>query len=185
MQSQTSFFYSENANTPTSFKSNVDFPLINNRLVSTSPTEVPSFEEHKHISLSPDTLLKEKEFCSDCSFWKYHPNGHPIQHKSCICDLFASQSVCCLEGYSNLMYQIPYMILYAPTPNKYIFQTIDPYTNPIQINSDQVIKIVSFANNLKLNIIPKLKFPYKNQFFNIIRTKERDGDSQYDIKNTL
>ena len=56
-------------------------------------------------------------------------------------------------------------MLYAPTPNKYIYHTLNPYTFPIQINKNQVIEIVSIATSLKQNIIPKLKFPYKNQTF--------------------
>ena len=56
-------------------------------------------------------------------------------------------------------------MLYAPTPNKYIYHTLNPYTFPIQINKNQVIEIVNIATSLKQNIIPKLKFPYKNQTF--------------------
>ena len=73
------------------------------------------------------------------------------------------------------MTQIPHIILYAPTPNKYIFHSYDPYTYPIQINSHQVIEIVNFCNNLRLNIIPKLQFPYKNKFVSVIKTSDNEG----------
>ncbi len=105
------------------------------------------------------------EICTDCFFWKSHNLNYPSQHKSCICELFGNQAICCLEGYSNLIWKIPYMILYAPSPNKYIYHTLNPYILPIQLKSNQVIDIVHFCNNLKLNIIPTLKFPYENQTF--------------------
>ena len=57
------------------------------------------------------------------------------------------------------------MILYAPTPNKFIYHTQEPYTLPIQINKTHIIEIVNLAGNFKLNIIPTLIFPYKNQTF--------------------
>ena len=110
-------------------------------------------------------LRENQEICVNCSFWRVHPGGFPNQHKTCICELFASNSICCLEGYSNLAWQIPYIMLYAPTPNKYIYHTVIPYTFPIQINNNHVIEIVNIANSLKQNIIPKLKFPYKNQTY--------------------
>ena len=57
------------------------------------------------------------------------------------------------------------MILYAPTPNKYIYHTVDPYTFPIQIKKNHILEIVNLASNLKSNIIPTLSFPYKKQTF--------------------
>ena len=116
-------------------------------------------------SCSSLNLKENQEICVNCSFWRVHPGGFPNQHKTLICELFASNSICCLEGYSNLAWQIPYIMLYAPTPNKYIYHTVIPYTFPIQINKNHVIEIVNIANSLKQNIIPKLKFPYKNQTY--------------------
>ena len=142
-----------------------------------------SFREQSvspYETILPSVKHPSKEFCGDCNFWKNHANGSPLQHKSCICELFSHQAICCLEGYSNLMTQIPHIILYAPTPNKYIFHSYDPYTYPIQINSHQVIEIVNFCNNLRLNIIPKLQFPYKNKFVSVIKTSDNErkyGDS--------
>ena len=158
--------------------SNVDFTIPNNNLDPSIDIRRNKVEACK-VSKPPD------QYCSDCSFWKLHPCGYPNEHKSCICELFANQSICCQEGYSNLMWKVPYMILYAPTPNKYIYQTTNPYTNPIQLNSDKVIEIVNFSNNLKLNILPKLNFPYKNYHFKDITTPKQDGNSQYDIENTF
>ena len=110
-------------------------------------------------------LKTHQEICNNCTYWKIHPGGYPNQHKSCICELFGNQSICCLEGYSNLMWHVPYMILYAPTPNKYIYHTVDPYTFPIQIKKNHILEIVNLASNLKSNIIPTLSFPYKKQTF--------------------
>lgn len=47
------------------------------------------------------------QYCSDCSCWKLHPGGYPNKHKSCICQLFANQFICCQEGYSILMWKMP------------------------------------------------------------------------------
>ena len=111
--------------------------------------------------------LEKSEVCNECFYWRRHSNGYPNQHKTCLCELFVNQSICCLEGYSNLMEQIPYLILYAPTPNKYNYQSIDHYTLPIQLDSKRIIDIVNFASNVELNIVPKLKFPHKNYSFTV------------------
>ena len=151
MQSQTAYFYSDSqekeANSETSkcVKSEENSNYGNNQILPSS----------------------SKDFCFDCTYWKNHSNP-PAHHKSCICDLFANQSICCLEGYSNLINQVPYMIIYAPTPNKYSVNSYEPYTLPIQLNSTQVIEIIDFSNNLKQNILPKLNFPYRNQHFHVI-----------------
>ena len=73
------------------------------------------------------------------------------------------------------MWQIPHMILYAPTQNKFIYHTQEPYTLPIQINKTHIIEIVNLASNLKLNIIPTLSFPYKNQTFIINNAEANSG----------
>ena len=63
---------------------------------------------------------------------------------------------------------IPYIIIYTLTPSAYNSDSCEPFTNPIQIESNQVIEIIDFSNNLKQKNIPKLNFPYKNQYFRII-----------------
>ena len=133
--------------------------------MTASTSEIAYFDKVNLPSFSSAFENKINEICNECAFWKIHPAGYPNQHKSCICELFGNQSICCLEGYSNLMWNIPYMIIYAPTPNKYIYHTLNPYTIPIQIRSDQIIDIVNFSNNLKINLIPELKFPYKNHSY--------------------
>ena len=133
----------------------------------TSPFEPLDSPQDINISGTSSNSNICEDICNNCSFWRTHSSGYPTQHKSCICELFASQAICCLEGFSNLMRLIPFLILYAPTPNKYIYHTINPYTYPIQINKNQVIEIVNLASNLKQNIIPSLKLPYKNQSFMI------------------
>ena len=163
MQAESSDSYSEDVNigVDLSAKSGV---TDNFRLFPQNFEGFCNFQENNSVHRS-ENLKKNQEICDKCSFWKIHPGGYPNQHKSCICELFGNQSVCCLEGYSNLMWQIPHMILYAPTPNKFIYHTQEPYTLPIQINKTHIIEIVNLAANLKLNIIPTLIFPYKNQTF--------------------
>ena len=42
---------------------------------------------------------------------------------------------------------------------------MNPYSNPIKINCSNVTDILKFSIELKLEIIPELIFPYKNQIF--------------------
>ena len=151
----------------------VSSPPSDLRTENTFNDTLTSFQDI-NSSFIPNNLKINEEICSTCCFWRIH-GGYPNLHKTCICELFASQSICCLEGYSNLMWQIPHLILYAPTPNKFIYHTINPYTLPIQINKSQVIEIVSLVNNLKQTIVPTIRFPYKDQTFIINNAESKSG----------
>ena len=152
IQSQSGFYYSD-------IQEKCEFSEESQKVESSEKLRCENYQ------ILPSS---SKDFCNECTYWKNHGNSTPAQHKSCICELFANQSICCLEGYANLMNQIPYMIIYAPTPNKYNSNSCEPFINPIQIESNQVIEIIDFSNNLKQKNIPKLNFPYKNQYFRII-----------------
>ena len=62
-------------------------------------------ESGEKLRYENDQILptSSKDFRIECTYWKNHCNDFPAQHKSCICELFANQSICCLEGYENLM----------------------------------------------------------------------------------
>ena len=155
MEYKSNFFYSESDTNHFPLITETDPPSDINLSGTKNWKDGATNHKYKTIPISSKKLCEE--FCNDCNFWKNHPNSPPNHHKSCICELFANQSICCLEGYSNLMSQVPYMILYAPTPNQYIFQTNNPYIYPIQINSEEVIQI---SNSLT---VPKNRSPIMTQ----------------------
>ena len=61
--------------------------------------------------------------CSKCGYWRLHEY---IQgdHRSCLCSLFIDRSICCIDGYKNLMFNVPGLVFWSPLPIKFIFEDI-------------------------------------------------------------
>ena len=59
-----------------------------------------------------------EEICGVCNYFKFHHNEMicPPKHFSCLCELFKNKYICCKNGYSNLMKNVPYIAIYSPNP---------------------------------------------------------------------
>ena len=60
-----------------------------------------------------------EEICGVCYYFKVHHNEMicPPKHFSCFCELFKTKYICCKNGHSNLMKNVPpYIAIYSPNP---------------------------------------------------------------------
>ena len=59
-----------------------------------------------------------QDFCMCCGFVRTHQklDVHYEDHFTCICLLLETATVCCVEGYSNMLDNIPSLALYTPLP---------------------------------------------------------------------
>ena len=76
---------------------------------------------------SENMKLFEDKICDICSYYKFHNNEFitPLNHFTCLCELFERKYICCRKGYTNLITKIPYITIYTPIPevkNSYYIQ---------------------------------------------------------------
>ena len=66
-------------------------------------------------NMQPSNMI---DFCMCCGFVRTHLNSdvHYEEHYTCICLLLETATICCVEGYSNLLEHIPSLALYTPLP---------------------------------------------------------------------
>ena len=64
-----------------------------------------------------ETVIYE-EVCSVCLYFKFHHNEMicPPKHFTCLCELYKNKYICCKNGYSNLIKNVPYIAIYSPNP---------------------------------------------------------------------
>ena len=64
-----------------------------------------------------ETVISE-EVCSVCLYFKFHHNDIicPPKHFTCLFELYKNKCICCKNGYSNLMKNVPYVVIYSPLP---------------------------------------------------------------------
>jgi hypothetical protein len=89
------------------------------------------------------TNIIDFSICKKCKNWKKHCNLIQNKHKTCICDLLADTVICCLKGYVNLIKDIPYLVLYSPSPTKF------NNTKSDFASADEFIKINKVVHELK------------------------------------
>ena len=65
--------------------------------------------------IQPSNMI---DFCMCCGFMRTHSDSRVYyeNHYTCICLLLETATVCCVEGYSNLLDNIPSLSLYTPLP---------------------------------------------------------------------
>ena len=66
-------------------------------------------------NMQPSNMV---DFCMCCGFMRTHTNSdvHYEDHYTCICLLLETATICCVDGYSNLLDHIPSLALYTPLP---------------------------------------------------------------------
>jgi hypothetical protein len=66
-------------------------------------------------NIQPSNMI---DFCMNCGFVRTHSvsNRHYEDHFTCICLLLETATICCVEGYSNMLDNIPSLALYTPLP---------------------------------------------------------------------
>ena len=68
--------------------------------------------ENIYISSSESEIYKPKKIFQK----RYEQSQLPYLHKSCLCILFRNSSICCVEGYKNLLKLFPQFVVYGPVP---------------------------------------------------------------------
>ena len=76
------------------------------------------------LPTSPVESFYRSLFCPKCGYWRHH-SIHIGEHRTCICSLLSESSICCIDGYSSLMHNIPSLMYWSPIPNKYISDIIN------------------------------------------------------------
>lgn len=88
------------------------------------------------------------DFCHFCGFMKTHSdNNRHANHYTCICFLLETATICCIDGYSNLLDNIPSLSLYSPLPQG----TTDDYFNGLSMG------FVITSKNEFLDMVHKLQ----------------------------
>ena len=92
--------------------------------------------------------------CEVCKFYKYHNENsiYPSQHLTCLCQLYTKKFICCKNGYSNLIKNIPLIGLYTPFPeiiNDYYIQN----SMCTIFENKTILDVMKFAMEEKLEIL--------------------------------
>ena len=135
-----------------------DIPT-NKVFYSSTLQENPTFEEPVSNNLVYDPSKKlEEEFCYSCQNWAYHQHTViPNSHKSCICFLFAKQSICCNQGYHNLLTSIPYLAIYVLTPMYFTSYFMNNDSYPRSMHHSDILDLIRTSQEEKLLAISILK----------------------------
>ncbi len=101
----------------------------------------------------------EDKICAVCSYSKFHVNDiiTPLNHFTCLCELFKRKYICCKKGYTNLITKIPYMVIYSPIPeviNSYYIQN----TSSFIPDNKTILEILNFAFNQKVEVLQSQSF---------------------------
>lgn len=117
--------------------------------------------------------------CTKCGYSKYHINSEEINHFlefqnvefskyhfTCICDLFDSSIICCIEGYQNLLFALPFIAVYSPVPS---YTTENLFINArnelaISISRTEYVNLNCIALNIKLEAIKTFHSNNKKKF---------------------
>lgn len=57
--------------------------------------------------------------CPSCRNFRDHKQWLKDSHSTCLCLLINCKAICCIEGYKNLIANIPSLAFYIPFPDKY------------------------------------------------------------------
>ena len=109
-------------------------------------------------------------FCPKCGYWRNHVT--PIaEHRTCICCLLQESAICCVNGYSSLIRNIPSLIFWSPVPNKYVSdglnvprfgqthvrmtsgRMLDLIKHCTEIRSDTLNNLTTSINNFPIEIV--------------------------------
>ena len=112
-------------------------------------------------------LKVEFQICDICKFYKYHNEEImcPSNHFSCLCQLYTKKFICCKNGYSNLIKNIPLIGLYTPFPeiiNDYYVQN----SMCTIFENKTILEVLKFAMEEKLEILNSQNYssPYFNSY---------------------
>ena len=109
-----------------------------------------------------------EEIYKICGYFKFHNNEmiYPQKNFTCLCELFKKKYICCKKGYSNLIQNIPHIVIYSPSPeviNSYHIQNSKDYSP----NNKTILEVLTFAYEQKLEV---LRYPDcvegKHPYFN-------------------
>ena len=111
------------------------------------------------IRASRSSLLSDGRlpnfFCFKCGYWRNH--DIPLtDHKSCICSLLSESSICCVEGYSCLLRNIPSLIYWSPIPNKYISDILELSRSghtKIRLEKEKTLNLIRAVTDVRAEIL--------------------------------
>jgi hypothetical protein len=113
-------------------------------------------------------VISKEEMCKVCLYFKFHNNEiiRPPKHCTCLCELFKRKFICCKKGYSNLIRNIPSIVIYSPNPeviNTYYIQNSMNYL----ASAKTILEILTFTFEQKIEVLKNQesvdgKHPYFN-----------------------
>jgi hypothetical protein len=122
---------------------------------SSSSVSESGIQEQNDVQISiPE--LSTSSGCLNCGYWLTH-NPEIVEHKTCICSLLGALSVCCFDGYRNLMKAIPSLMFYAPCPSRSLdkCKNIDE-KGVVYMKQEEIINFSTLCSRLKVEIIREL-----------------------------
>lgn len=107
--------------------------------------------------------ISEDKLCDICSYYKFHMNEciTPLNHFTCLCELFEKKYICCKKGYKNLITKIPYFVIYSPVPeviNSYYIQNASGFIP----SNKAILGILNFGFNEKVEVLQSRSFLFSN-----------------------
>ena len=94
-------------------------------------------------------------FCPKCGHWRNHVT--PIaDHRTCICCLLQDSSICCINGYSSLIRNIPSLIFWSPVPNKYVADTMNVPRfgqTHVRMSSGRMLDLIKHCTEIRFDTL--------------------------------
>ena len=94
-----------------------------------------------------------EEICEVCRYFKFHHNEIicPPKHFTCLCELFKNKYICCKNGYSNIIKNIPNLFIYSPNPEVINSCYIQNYSN-YKPSDKTILETLTFGYEQKLEV---------------------------------
>lgn len=109
-----------------------------------------------------------EEICEVCRYFKFHHNEIicPPKHFTCLCELFKNKYICCKNGYSNIIKNIPNLFIYSPNPeviNSCYIQNSSNY----KPSDKTILETLTFGYEQKLEVSKhQIKIEGNHPYFN-------------------